>query len=125
MANLYHVFWFSLAVVFTLIGLIGLILPVIPTVPFLLLASACLFRGSKKLHKKLSKIIQKNSTYMHFLKKNKRKAYHLKTILLFFVWVYSAYLFIFIFPGFYSRLSIFVIVVSVTIYINTVKYLDW
>jgi uncharacterized membrane protein YbaN (DUF454 family) len=32
------------------IGFIGIVIPVLPTTPFLLLAAACYFRGSERLH---------------------------------------------------------------------------
>ena len=36
--------------IFLAIGVIGIFVPVLPTTPFLLLASACYLRGSKRLH---------------------------------------------------------------------------
>jgi uncharacterized membrane protein YbaN (DUF454 family) len=37
-------------VVFLVVGIVGIVVPLLPTSPFLLLASACFLRSSKKLH---------------------------------------------------------------------------
>lgn len=39
-----------LGTVFVALGIAGIVLPLVPTTPFLLLAAACYFRGSRRLH---------------------------------------------------------------------------
>ena len=42
------IFWNGLAILTLTLGVIGIVLPLLPTTPFVLLASACLMRGSPK-----------------------------------------------------------------------------
>jgi uncharacterized protein len=42
--------WVAAGTIFLGIGIVGIFLPLLPTTPFLLLASACYLRGSKRMH---------------------------------------------------------------------------
>ena len=42
--------WVAAGTLFLGLGIVGVFVPLLPTTPFLLLASACYLRGSKRLH---------------------------------------------------------------------------
>ena len=42
--------WVAAGTFFLALGIIGIFVPLLPTTPFLLLASACYLRGSKRMH---------------------------------------------------------------------------
>ena len=46
-----RMFFNTIGTVFLGIGFIGVVMPVLPTTPFLLLATACFFRGSERLYR--------------------------------------------------------------------------
>ena len=45
-----RVFWFSIGIVLSGIGMLGIIVPGLPTTIFMILAAGCFFRSSKKMY---------------------------------------------------------------------------
>lgn len=48
--KLSRVFWFSLGMIFTGIGLIGVVIPGLPTTPLMILAAACFAKSSQRFY---------------------------------------------------------------------------
>lgn len=48
--KLSRVFWFSLGIIFTGIGLIGVVIPGLPTTPLMILAAACFAKSSQRFY---------------------------------------------------------------------------
>ncbi|MBU2632830.1 YbaN family protein [Patescibacteria group bacterium] len=127
MVNVKHALWLVLGFFFLFLGLIGLVLPVFPAIPFLVLASACIFRGSKKTHKKLSYAVSGNRVYIRYFRKHfatKRNTLIVRVGFITVSWAYALLLIMFVFNNPYSRMTAIIVAISATIYINTVKYLD-
>ena len=48
--KLSRVFWFSLGMIFTGIGLMGVVIPGLPTTPLMILAAACFAKSSQRFY---------------------------------------------------------------------------
>ena len=48
--KLSRVFWFSLGMIFTGIGLIGVVIPGLPTTPLMIIAAACFAKSSQRFY---------------------------------------------------------------------------
>ena len=48
--KLSRVFWFSLGIIFTGIGLMGIVIPGLPTTPLMILAAACFAKSSQRFY---------------------------------------------------------------------------
>ena len=50
MTGLTRAMFVALGTFFVILGIVGIFVPLLPTTPFLLLASACYLRGSRRMH---------------------------------------------------------------------------
>jgi len=106
--------------VFLALGLIGIVLPVLPTTPFLLLASACYARSSKKFHNWLLS----NKWFGSYIKnyqKGKGIPLKVKIMAISFLWIIiltSVYFFI---ENYLIEILLLVIATFVSIHIIFIK----
>lgn len=104
------------------LGIIGAFIPVLPTTPFLLLASFCYLRSSKKMydwlinHKILGAYIYSYTIYKAVPRKTKIGA-------LVFLWSTLTISIVFV-PVIYIRIFLLVVGVSVTIHLLILKTLS-
>jgi len=101
------------------LGIVGVILPVLPTTPFLLLASFCYIRSSKRLynglinHKIFGEYIYNYLTYRKVKKSTKLGA-------LIFLWI-SLLTSIVVVSNLYLRIFLIAVGVGVSIHLFTLK----
>jgi len=108
---------------FLVLGIIGIFIPLLPTTPFLLLATACYIRGSKKFYNWLI-----NNKWLG----NYIKNYHegrgiprsVKIISITLLWITIIFSTIIIVSNFFIQIILIIIAIGVTIHIITVKTLD-
>lgn len=111
-----------LGTIFVILGVAGIFMPVLPTTPFLLLASACYFKGSDRMHawllnhRTLGPYIYNYITYRAMRKSAKVKAIGL-------LWL-SLGLSLYLVKNIYVDVSLIIIGIGVTIYLLTLKTLS-
>ena len=103
-----------------ILGIIGIVLPILPTTPFLLLASACYAKSSKKFHNWLlnNKILGK---YIQGYLKGSGIPIKSKIIAISMLWIsisISAYFFVQIL---WIRIVLIIIAIAVTVHIILIR----
>jgi len=114
--------WITLGSIALVLAIIGIFLPLLPTTPFLLLASACYLRGSKRLHDSLQRnrvfgpILRNYETHRAISRKTKITAITL-------LWLSMSYA-IWITPAFYLQCLLGAIALGVTVYLLRMRTLE-
>ncbi|MBS3943343.1 MAG: YbaN family protein [Dethiobacter sp.] len=105
-----------------LLGIAGIFLPVVPTTPFLLLASACYLRSSKRLYAWLinHKIL---GSYIYDYLVHKAVKKRTRTGTLIFLWL-TLLISIFVSSSVYLKVILVLVGVGVSIHLFTLKTLD-
>jgi uncharacterized membrane protein YbaN (DUF454 family) len=110
-------FLFNLAGTFFLgLGAIGIVVPILPTTPFLLLAVACYYKGSRRLHY----WILNNKwfgTYLRNYKEGKGLSFFHKVVSITFLWITIGYSIFYVLDWLLGQIVLTLIAVAVSIHI--------
>jgi hypothetical protein len=114
--------WIFAGTFFVVIGFIGIFLPLLPTTPFLLLAAACYFRSSKRMHKWLLS----NKWFGNYIKnyqKGKGIPLKAKVLSISLLWITIGYSAVFVVHIFLVKIILILIAISVTTHILSIRTL--
>ena len=104
--------------IFLGLGIIGIFLPILPTTPFLLLATACYYKGSRRLHQWMT-----NNKWLGKYLKNfiERKGIPLKTKLftIILLWISISYSALYIIHNIMVQIILFIIAITVSAHVMT------
>ena len=112
----------SLGTISLALGIIGIFIPILPTTPFLLLSAGCYAKGSKRFYQWLMKNRLLGS-YIKNYKEKKGIPLKVKIVTILLLWSTMTVSIIMIVSNNYIKLILFVIGLSVTIHIITIKTL--
>ena len=105
---------------FLVLGIIGIFIPILPTTPFLLLATACYARGSKRFYNWLIN----NKWFGEYIKNYRERRgipSSVKIISITFLWITIGFSTIIIVSNFLIQIILIIIAIAVTIHILTIK----
>ena len=107
---------------FVALGILGILFPLLPTTPFLLLAAACYFRGSKRFYNWL----MNNKWLGNYIKNYREKKgipLKVKVLSLSFLWLTIGYSVFFVVNIFLLRVILILIAIGVTIHVLSIRTL--
>ncbi|MDZ7861055.1 MAG: YbaN family protein [Candidatus Krumholzibacteriota bacterium] len=104
------------------LGAVGIFLPLLPTTPFLLLASACFFRSSEKLHDWLinHRIF---GNYIRCYQQFRAISFRIKALTITALWLFIGYSIVFVVSALWIRILLLIIAVAVTAHIALLRTL--
>ena len=108
--------------IFLGLGGIGIFLPILPTTPFLLLSTACYYKGSERLHR----WILNNrwfGSYIRNYKEGKGIPLKTKVFTLSLLWIVITYSALFMLEILIVQIILFIIAIGVSIHIVTLPTL--
>ena len=105
---------------FLVLGIIGIFIPILPTTPFLLLATACYARGSKRFYNWLinNKWL---GEYIRNYREGKGIPSTIKIISIILLWITIIFSTIIIVTNYFIQIILIIIAIGVTIHILTIK----
>ncbi|WP_300725429.1 YbaN family protein [uncultured Bacteroides sp.] len=102
------------------LGILGIFLPVLPTTPFLLLSAALFFRSSPRMYGWLLSH-RYLGPYIKSFREDRSIPLRAKVIALALLWITGLHCIIFLFPQWWLKAIMAVVVISVTVYILSFK----
>jgi hypothetical protein len=107
---------------FTGIGILGIFLPLLPTTPFLLLATACYVKSSKRLYNCLINNRWLGNYIKNYLE-GKGVPLKLKVLSISLLWIMIGYSVVFVVNIFLFRVILILIAIGVTVHILYIRTL--
>jgi len=112
--------WFAAGTIFLGIGIVGIALPILPTTPFLLLATACYLRSSKRMYDWM----MANRVFGRHLRdyqEGRGMSWKAKVGVIAFLWMAISITVMFFTDELWLRALLMVIAVAVTAHVATIR----
>ncbi len=108
--------------IFLALGCVGIVLPILPTTPFLLLAAACYYKGSERMHRWMLNN-RWFGDYIRNYKEGRGLPLKTKIFTLALLWIFISYSAFFVVSMFVIQVVLFAIAVGVSIHLITLPTL--
>lgn len=109
-------FFILAGTIFLALGVVGIVLPILPTTPFLLLAAACYYKGSERMHRWMLNN-RWFGGYIRNYKEGRRMSLRAKVFTLSLLWVVIGYSALFIVNLILVQMILLIIAVGVSIHV--------
>ena len=118
--NLKKIMLISAGILFVMLGIVGFFLPIMPVIPFLIIASVCFSKSSKKLHNMLLNNKLVGPHIKNYYENNGLKP-GTKAVLIISQWVGAGLVALFFVHGLFGRVLLAIIAAGATGYIASLK----